>query len=142
MYSITRTELYGFVYDLVYDEEVCKNVYLANEPQELTESDVNDGFVVIRIGSVSDDSEFTEEAYGRVRVYIEAYVPPKSRGRLDTDKMLAYEDAISLAVRRASQSSDGFAVLEDSMLSSDIYEETNANNQYFVFIKSFVVLID
>lgn len=142
MYSITRTELYGFVYDLVYDEEVCKNVYLANEPQELSESDVNDGFVVIRIGSVSDDSEFTEEAYGRVRVYIEAYVPPKSRGRLDTDKMLAYEDAISLAVRRASQSSDGFAVLEDSMLSSDIYEETNANNQFFVFIKSFVVLID
>lgn len=142
MYNTSRIDIYNYVFDLLYDGDVVKNVYPMFEPQELTESDVADGFVVIRVGDVVDESEFQEEAFARCRVYIEAFIPTKTRGRLDSEKFDSYEKAINAAVKKAVKEDGEYCVLEDSVLSSDVEEESNANNFFHVFIKSFVVLID
>ena len=142
MLDITRIGVYDYVYNLLYDV-VTTNVYSMNEPQELTQSDVNDGFVVIRVGELNDASEFTANAYGWARVYIDAYVPPISRGRLDFEKYKAFEDAINQVIEQATQDASGTYYIQDgSVLSMDNNAESNANNAYFMFVKSFVVMID
>lgn len=141
MLNPSRIAIYDYVYNLIYDEEVLKNVYKMFEPQELNESDVKDGFVVIRVGDLNDASEFDYEAFGTTRVFIEAYIPPKSRGRLDEEAYERYENAINDAIANAP--SDGtYFVQNGSTLSSDIEETRNANNIFFTFIRSFVVVID
>lgn len=142
MLDVSRIGVYDYVYNLLYDV-VTTNVYSMNEPQELTQSDVNDGFVVIRVGEFNDASEFTANAYGWARVYIDAYVPPISRGRLDFEKYKAFEDAINQVIEQATQDASGTYYIQDgSVLSMDNNAESNANNAYFMFVKSFVVMID
>lgn len=138
----SRIDIYDYVYNLFYDV-VTKNVYSMFEPQELTNSDTNDGFLVIRVGDLYDESEFTCSAYGWARVYVEAYVPPLSRGRLDYTKYQEYEDAINLVIANAIGNDDGeFSIQEQSVLSMDTNENSNADNQFFLFVKSFIVVIN
>lgn len=140
----SRIDIYDYLYNLFYDV-VTKNVYSMNEPQELSQSDTQDGFIVIRVGDLNDESEFGRKAYGWARCYVEAYVPPISRGRLDYNKYKEFEDAINSVIELASESEpneNGYSVQEGSVLSTDTDETTNANNAFFLFIKSFVVMID
>lgn len=116
-----------------------------SEPQELEDTDRNDGFLVLHVGSIYDASEFDEQAYGEVRCYVEAYVPPITRGRLDVDKYRALEDAINATIDNAIESStndDTYFIQKGSIISSETEEASNANNTFFVFIKSFIVVID
>ena len=139
MFSDSRIDIYEYLHGLFYDT-VTKNVYSMNEPQELTESDTKDGFIVIRVGNVNDLSEFNRNAYGRVRCYVEAFVPPRSRGRLDFDKYAAFEDSINSVIASATTNRQGeYYIQEGSELSTDGEEVSNANNTYFTFIKSFIV---
>ena len=140
MYNPSRIDIYDYLYNLFYDV-VTKNVYSMREPQELTKSDTEDGFLVLSVGSLNDTSEFSGEAYGRVRCYVEAFVPPISRGRLDYDKYKLFEDSVTEVIKQeaAAGTNEIYNVEEDSILSSDIEETSNANNTYFVFIKSFIV---
>lgn len=138
----SRIDIYDYLYNLFYDV-VTKNVYSMNEPQELTQSDTQDGFLVIKVGELNDESEFSFETYGWARCYVTAYVPPISRGRLDYNKYKVYEDAINDVIKRASEDNSGtYSVQLGSVLSMDMDETTNANNEYFLFVKSFVVTID
>lgn len=135
-----RIDIYDYLYNLFYDV-VTKNVYSMNEPQELTKSDTQDGFLVIRAGTINDLSEFKGEAYSMTRVYIEAYVPPIGRGRLDYQKYKEYEDAISDVIEAAKSDNNGtYFIQEGSELSMDATETTNANNLFFVHTKSFIVM--
>ena len=142
MFNQSRIDIYDYLYNLFYDV-VTKNVYAMREPQELTKNDTENGFLVIRVGSINDEGEFRGESYARVRCYVEAYVPPISRGRLDYDKYHLFEDSITEVIKQESQSgtSEIYDIEEDSVLSSDVEETSNANNSYFLFIKSFVVNI-
>ena len=90
MFNDSRIDIYDYLYNLVYDV-VTKNVYRMGEPTETTESDSKDGFVVLKVGNMNDDSEFYCDAYGWVRCTITAYVPKKSRGRLDKTLYKAFE---------------------------------------------------
>lgn len=140
----SRIDIYDYLYNLFYDV-VTKNVYSMNEPQELSQSDTQDGFIVIRVGDLNDESEFGRKAYGWTRCYVEAYVPPISRGRLDYNKYKEFEDAINSVIELASENEpneNGYSVQEGSVLSMDTDETTNANNAFFMFIKSFIVMID
>lgn len=75
--------------------------------------------------------------------YVEAYVPPLSRGRLDYTKYQEYEDAINLVIANAIGNDDGeFSIQEQSVLSMDTNENSNADNQFFLFVKSFIVVIN
>lgn len=142
MLDKSRIKIYDYLYNILYDV-VTKNVYSMNPPQELTESDAKDGFIVINVGDVNDASEFSCEAYGWARCYITAYVPPITRGRLDYTKYEVFENAINDVIEMAASDSEGtYHVEEGSVLSMDNDETTNANNAYFIFVKSFVVNIN
>jgi hypothetical protein len=114
-----------------------------NEPQELTKSDTSDGFIVLHVGNLIDESEFSLDAFGQVRCYVEAFIPPISRGRLAIDKYKEFEDAINAVIKSAMEERDGaYYIQDDSIISTDTEETTNANNTYFTFIKSFIVVTD
>ena len=142
MLNESRIEIYNYLYNLFYGT-VTENVYSMSEPQELTDDDTRDGFIVIHVGNIIDESEFGEQAYGWVRCFVEAFIPPISRGRLDVEKYKEFEDAINGVIDEAASDNDGtYHVQEGSVLSSDSEETNNANNVYFTFIKSFIVNID
>ena len=48
MLNDSRISIYRYVENIL--TSVTENVYLMNEPQELTQSDTEDGFIVIRVG--------------------------------------------------------------------------------------------
>lgn len=142
MVNNSRIDIYNYLYTLLYGT-VSENVYSMNEPQELTTSDTSDGFLVIHVGELIDAGEFTEDAYGLARCYIEAFIPPISRGRLDVEKYKAFEDGINAVIKEAMDSSEGtYYIQSDSVISLDAEETNNANNTYFTFIKSFIVVVD
>lgn len=140
MSTDSRINIYNFVYNMFYDV-VTKNVYSLNAPQELTESDTKDGFMVISVGDLYDESEFRCNAYVRARVFVEMYIPPKSRGRLNKNKYAACDNALNAVVRNwyDKVSDDGFSIDEDTLISTDDYYSSNNDNVYQVLIKSFVV---
>lgn len=142
MVNESRIDIYDYLYNLFYDV-VTKNVYSMETPQELTQSDTQDGFIVLHVGDLNDESEFAHQTYGWARCFVEAFIPPISRGRLDYDKYREFEDAITEVIHLASDEViDGYSVQEGSVLSMDGSETTNANNSYFTFIKSFIVNIN
>ena len=142
MVNESRIDIYDYLYNLFYDV-VTKNVYSMEVPQELTQSDTQDGFIVLHVGDLNDESEFAHHTYGWARCFVEAFIPPISRGRLDYDKYREFEDAITEVIHLASDEViDGYSVQEGSVLSMDGSETTNANNSYFTFIKSFIVNIN
>lgn len=144
MLNKSRSDIYDYLYNLFYGT-VTENVYPMNEPQELEDTDRNDGFIVLHVGSIYDDSEFNAQAYGWARCYVEAFIPPITRGRLDVEKYKEFETSIDTAINNAIAStvdSSTYFIQEDSVISSDTEEANNANNTFFVFIKSFIVVMD
>lgn len=143
MVEESRIGLYNYVYRLLFGV-VSDNVYSMNAPQELNESDTKDGFIVIRVGDIVDESEFTRGAFGWARVFVEAYIPPISRGRLDKTKYKAFEDGITQAIETEMETGDDehYSIQSDGVLSMDSNADSNANNAYFMYIKSFIVTID
>jgi hypothetical protein len=144
MLNKSRSDIYDYLYGLFYGT-VTENVYSMSEPQELEDTDRTDGFIVLHVGNMYDNSEFSGQTYGEVRCYVEAYIPPVTRGRLDVDKYREYEEAITQTIENAIASpnqNEDYCIQEDSLISSETEEVTNANNIFFVFIKSFIVVIN
>lgn len=142
MFNESRIDIYDYIYGLVYGV-VTNNVYRMGEPVETTESDTNNGFVVINVGNMNDDSEFSCDAYGWVRCSIMAFVPKKSRGRLNKTLYKSFETSINQVVKNAMLAKDAsYYISGDNVLSMDSDEITQKGNQYHVYIKSFVVVID
>ena len=135
MIDESRIGIYNYIYGLLYGV-VSENVYSMNEPQELTDSDTQDGFIVIRVGDLYDNSEFRCETYAQVRVFVEAYIPPISRGRLDKAKYKTFEDGIN------NGTNEHYTIESDGILSMDSNKDTNANNAYYMFVKSFIITIN
>lgn len=143
MVNESRNDLIEYLYGLLYDK-VTKNVYPMGVPTELSASDKTNGFIVIRVGQINDESEFAKQTFGWVRCYFDAYVPVLSRGRYNKTKYKAMEDAINQVIDEtvANSGSDVYSVEEDSVLNFDDDEHSNADNRFFLFIKSFIVTID
>lgn len=143
MYNESRMDIYDYLYNLVYDV-VTKNVYRMGEPTETTSDDTENGFVVIGVGNLVDDSEFYLNVSGQVRCTYTAFVPKKSRGRLDSTKYRAFETSINNVVNDAITNANGgdYSILADGILSMDNNETTQKGNQYHVYVKSFIVQVD
>ncbi len=80
-------------------------------------------------------------ALASVRVTVEMYIPPKTRGRLDTTLLEKYETSISDIVNaEVEKAGEKYDISTDGILSTDdIYNESD--NLFFMYIKSFMVLI-
>lgn len=143
MINESRHNLMEYLYNLLYDR-VSKNVYLLGVPTELTASDKKDGFVVIRVGSINDASEFSRQAYGWARCYVEAYIPTLSRGRYNKAKYVEWENALNEVINEKAETpdSDTYTIELDSVLNYDDDDDSNSDNRFFLFVKSFVVTIN
>lgn len=142
MLNESRIDLYDHLYNLFHGT-VTNNVYAMSEPQELTTSDKKDGFIVTHVGNLYDASEFSGEAYGEVRCFIEAFVPPISRGRLNYDMYKEFENRITAVIKNAAKDTESeYFIQEESVLSVEAEEVSNADNMFFTFIKSFIVIIN
>lgn len=142
MFDNSRTDIYDYLYNLMKGV-VTDNVYLMTEPQELTQSDLDDGFIVIHVGELIDRGEFQGECFGRARCYVEAFIPPISRGRIDIEKYRAYEEGIMTIINEAIESeSEPYCIQAQGVISSDFGESGNAKNNFFTFVKSFLVITD
>lgn len=142
MVNVSRTDIYNYLHGLLVGT-VSDNIYPMRVPQELTDSDTRDGFIVINVGYLIDEGEFDCEAYGSVRCYVEAFIPPKSRGRLNDKLFKQYEDGINAVIDEASLTREGdYYIEKGSVISLDATESSTADNTYFTFIKSFIVIID
>ena len=142
MVNESRIDIYDYLYNLLFGV-VSENVYDMRVPQELTESDTKDGFIVIHVGDIVDESEFSGETFGRVRCFIEAFVPQISRGRVNHDIYALMENGINNVIDEQSKIDDGtYYIDKGSVLTADDDEISNAGNAYFTFIKSFIVVID
>lgn len=143
MVNISRSDINDYLYNLFY-EVVTKNVYLIDVPTELTNSDTKDGFMVINIGTLNDESEFSKQTYGWVRCFVEVYVPVLSRGRFNRAKYKEFEDAINEVIENeiANPTSEVYSIQDGSTLSADDDEGSNPDNRFTMFIRSFIVNID
>ena len=142
MVNESRIDIYDYLYNLLFGV-VSENVYDMRVPQELTPSDTEDGFLVIHVGDLVDESEFSGEAFGRVRCFIEAFIPQISRGRVNHDIYALMENGINNVIDEQSKVNEGtYYIDKGSVLTADDDEVSNAGNSYFTFIKSFIVVID
>lgn len=140
MNDTLRIDMYEYVEKLLTDV-FDVNVYLMSEPQELTEEDTERGFLVVNIGNLNDAGEFNGNTYEWARVFIVAYIPPISRGRVNLERYKTFERLINKLVRESSEDNEkDFWPQYDSLLSTDGEEINNANNVYHTFIKSFIVM--
>lgn len=141
MFNESRIDLYDYISGIFSD--VSENIYKMKIPQELTESDTTEGFIVVYLGYIYDDSEFLKEAYGDVRVVVSAYIPLKSRGRLNKELYKAFESGINEALDNEilNGNSEHYTIQDDGILSMDDIEDNNANNSYSVYTKTFVVTV-
>lgn len=142
MIDVSRIDIYDFIANKL--KVITRNVYSMGLPTENTQSDIENGFLVIKVGDLNDDSEFECEAKVWARCYVSAYVPKKAkRGTLDKALYKSYEDAINAFVQsEQSNVGDGFYILSKNILSMDDEETTSKGNQFYVFVKSFIVAKD
>ena len=141
MINESRIDIYDYIEELM--KQVCDNVYPMGEPMETTEDDVDNGFIVIRVGKLNDDSEFSCEAYIWARCFVTAYVPKKTRGRLNKTLYKQFEDGINGVIKTAEEEqTNNYFIVPDTILSTDDDETGQQGNQYHVFTKSFIVASD
>ena len=141
MFNNSRIAIYNYIENIM--KNVSDNIYTMGEPSENMESDVDDGFILIKVGVLNDDSEFEGEAYAWARCNVTAYVPKKTHGRLNKELYKSFEDSINSEIKIAQNDSESaIYILPDSVISMDDDENLQQGNQYHVFVKSFVVVID
>ena len=138
----SRISVYDYLSELF--STVTENIYPMSVPTENTDDDTANGFIVTTVGDLNDASEFDGECYGWTRCNVTAYIPKRKRGRLNRTLYKTFEDGINgvIAANTGLNNDGGYYIQEDSVLSMDDSEEVQKGNQYHVFVKSFVVVID
>lgn len=141
MFDSSRMAIYEYLCSVLAD--VTSNIHPMHKPKELSQDEVKNGFIVIKLDDINDESEFSKETYGWVSVAIEAYVPTKKRGRLNSQLFDTFESAIDSAIESAIESRNtNYGINERTILSKDFLEDDNANNVYSVYVKTFVLTIE
>ena len=143
MLDESRIDVYDYIYELL-SNSIEEGIYLMNVPKELTEDDVKDGFIVLNIHEIADNSEFDRQTYAGVRCFIQAYVPTKSRGRVDEAKYKSFESSIDEIIYNEidNGSNDKYTILSDGIISGDDVINTSQGNTFYIYTKSFIVVID
>ena len=68
--NISRIDIYDYIKSLFAGQAntIFKNVYYGEIPQTITGSDKNNGFIVIRLGALNDNSDFYLSTYCTIRI--------------------------------------------------------------------------
>jgi hypothetical protein len=135
-----RMPIYQYVHSLFY-KKVTNSIFPIEIPTGLDDKEKSKGFMVIRMGNIRDKSEFDLNAYATVRVTVEMYIPPKTRGRVNDTAYSEAEEKITSIIENEIETPTGkYSISSDGILSTDtIYDEND--NMFFVYMKSFVVSI-
>ena len=138
----SRISIYEYLSDLF--TQVTPNVYSMAVPADNTKDDTVNGFIVTKVGDMNDESEFESDCYGWTRCFVTAYIPKAARGRLNKTLYRTFEEGINRVIKDNTGRvvDGGYYIMEDSILSMDDSEQSQKGNQYHVFVKSFVVVID
>lgn len=142
MINESRLDIYDYLYKL-FDDVVSVNVYAIAAPKELTNKDTQNGFLVIRVTTLNDASEFKGEAYAWSRCYVTAYVPTVSRGRLDYDAFRSIENTINGIINDEIENThnDTYSIQKGSIMSYDSFENANSDNTFYLYTKSFNITV-
>ena len=140
--NISRIDLYEYIKGFFVGESntIFNNIHYGEIPQILTDSDSKHGFVVIRLGTMDDNSEIALNTYVTLRCYIECYMPLYN-GTVNTTKYKKVQEAVDSVIKReCSKVNAQYNINTDSLLSADGYFNNN-NNSSFGYIASFQITI-
>lgn len=141
MFNDSRIDIYDYISDML-NGVVSDSVYKMYEPESLTSDAVKNGFIVIKVGELNNESEFGYSTYAWVRCYIEAYVPIKNNGELNEARYKEMEDGINMVINLADESGEngnGYSLDADNVISYDDGRVHTAGNMFHIFGKSFTV---
>ena len=140
--SVSRKDLYSYVASMFVG--VVKGIY-KHMPTALSPDDIANGFIVLRMADIKDDSEIFLNAYAKTRIYVECYVPDvntsTTNGVMSTTKYDAMQQAVDDRINaECSKVNQTYTISRESILSSD---DTYVNKavSFMVYITSFQVII-
>ena len=139
----SRKDIYSYVATLF--TSVTTNIFRGEIPKSLSGTCATNGFMVLRLGELRDDSEFDMEAFGRVRMNVEFYVPSVSTsnagGVMNTTKFDEAQDDIDAIVNaECAKRNQTYTISRDGILSFDDFYSNSANT-FHVYITSFIITI-
>lgn len=139
MINNSRIGIYDYLHGLMV--QVTPHVHDMSEPTETTPDEAENGFVVVLVGRLNDESEFYCDSYIWARCFVTAYIPKKSRGRLNKALYGAFETGINNIIESEQNNgnSSQYFIVPDSVISMDDDEISQKGNQFHVFTKSFIV---
>ena len=140
--NVSRKDLYSYVATMFVG--VVKGIY-RHMPTSLSSEDTANGFIVLRMGNIEDESEIFLNAYAKTRIYVECYVPDvntsTTNGVMSTTKYDAMQQAVDNKIdAECEKVNQTYTISRESILSSD---DTYVNKavSFMVYITSFQVII-
>lgn len=140
--NTSRIDIYEYIKGLFVGETntIFQNIYYGNKPQVLTDNDSKNGYIVVSLGGMTDNSEIALTTYVTLRCYIECYIPLYN-GSVNTTKYKKVQEALDAIIQReCSKVNAQYNINTDSLLSTDGYFNNN-NNSSFAYIASFQITI-
>ena len=141
--NVSRKDIYSYVATLF--TSVTTNIFRGEAPKSLGGTCATAGFMVLRLNELRDESEFDMEAYGRVRMNVEFYVPSvktsNAGGVMNTSKFDDAQSAIDAIVSaECNKRNQTYTISRDGILSFDDFYSNSANT-FHVYITSFIITI-
>lgn len=141
--NVSRKDIYSYVASLF--TSVSKNIFRIDIPITLNADAASNGFIVLKLDTLSDNSEFDLSTFATVRMYVECYVHTTQvdgiSGLMNTAKYDAAQKAIDTIIEaECKKQNQTFSISNDGILSMDDFYSNNTD-AFSVYIKSFKITI-
>ena len=142
--DISRKNIYTYLANLF--KTVTTNLYRISIPVTLGDDAVSNGFIVISLGNLTDNSEFDFKTYSHIRATIQYFVPSinttTANGVMNTSAFDNVQTQIDAIITSESEKTNQkYTISRDGVLSMDDFY-TNNTNSFYVYITSFLITID
>ena len=142
--DISRKNIYTYLANLF--KTVTTNLYRISIPVTLGDDAVANGFIVMNLGNLSDNSEFGLNTYAQIRATIQCYVPSvnitKANGVMNTSAFDNIQSQIDTIIEaECEKTNQKYTISREGVLSMDDFY-TNNTNSFYVYITSFLITID
>lgn len=137
--AISRQDIYSYITTIF--SSVTKNIYPIEIPSTLSSDAVKNGFIVLKLNEIKDQSEFLSDTYSDPRMYVESYIPSKADGSINKTKYEEIQSTIdSIVLEECKKTNQVYTISKESILSGDDFY-TNKTNSFFMYIASFTITI-